>query len=79
MSVAEGILVARVIPDQAADAAGIQEADVIVELGDERITNNGELSKFLLKHLPGETVRLVYYRGTTKVVGEVTLGERPKP
>jgi len=79
LSVQEGILVARVIPDQAADAAGLQEADVIVELGDERITNNGELSKFLLKHTPGETVRLVYYRGATRVVGEVTLGERPKP
>ena len=79
LSVQEGILVARVIPDQAADAAGLQEADVIVELGDERITNNGELSKFLLKHTPGETVRLVYYRGPTKVVGEVTLGERPQP
>ena len=79
LSVAEGVLVARVIPDQAADAAGLQETDVIVELGDERIANNGELSKFLLKHTPGETVRLVYYRGTTKVVGEVTLGERPKP
>ncbi len=79
LSVEEGILVARVIPDQAADAAGLQESDVIVELGDDRIANNGELSKFLLKHTPGETVRLVYYRGTTKVVGEVTLGERPKP
>ena len=79
LSVAEGVLVARVIPDQAADAAGLQETDVIVELGDDRIANNGELSKFLLKHTPGETVRLVYYRGTTKVVGEVTLGERPKP
>ncbi len=78
LSVEEGILVARVIPDQAADAAGLQETDVIVELGDDRITNNGELSKFLLKHTPGETVRLVYYRGPTKVVGEVTLGERPK-
>jgi len=79
LSVQEGILVARVIRGQAADAAGLQEADVIVELGDERITNNGELSKFLLKHPPGETVRLVYYRGPTKIVGEVTLGERPQP
>ncbi len=79
LSVQEGILVARVIRGQAADAAGLQEADVIVELGDERIANNGELSKFLLKHPPGETVRLVYYRGPTKIVGEVTLGERPQP
>ena len=79
LSVSEGILIARVIPDQAADAAGLQEADVIVELGDDRIANNGELSQFLLKHTPGETVRLVYYRGPTRIVGEVTLGERPKP
>ena len=77
LSVAEGILVARVIPNFAADDAGLREADVIVELGDDPITNNGELSKFLLEHLPGETVRLVYYRGPTKIITEITLGERP--
>ncbi len=77
LSVATGILVARVIPNFAADAAGLREADVIVELGDDAIANNGELSKFLLKNLPGETVRLVYYRGTTKVITEITLGDRP--
>ena len=79
LSVATGILVARVIPNFAADAAGLREADVIVELGDDAIANNGELSKFLLKNLPGETVRLVYYRGTTKVITEITLGDRPSP
>ena len=79
LSIAQGILVARVIPSFAADSAGLREADVIVELGDDSITNNGELSKFLLDHLPGETVRLVYYRGSTKVITEITLGERPSP
>jgi len=47
-----------------------------VQLGDETITNTGEISKFLLAHLPGETVKVVYFRGGTEIVATLTLGER---
>jgi S1-C subfamily serine protease len=77
LPVTEGILVGRVIPSTAADRAGLREADVIVQLGDEPIRNNGELSKFLINHLPGETVDVIYYRGAAELSTQVTLGERP--
>ncbi len=75
--VAEGVAVARVFPDTAAEEAGLQERDVIVRLGDEPIRNTGDLSRFLMAHLPGETVTVVYFRGGEEKTTEVTLQERP--
>ena len=76
--VIEGLLVVRVVPDSPAAKAGLQEEDVIVELGDESIRNTGELSKFLIAHPPGDTVSVVYFRGDEKRSAQVTLAEQPK-
>ena len=78
LPVTEGIMVVRVLPGTPAARAGLREQDVIVQLGDQPIDNTGELSKFLIAHLPGETVTLVYFRGPTKISTEITLGERPE-
>jgi S1-C subfamily serine protease len=78
VSVTEGILVARVVPDSPAANAGLQEQDVIVQLGDESIPNNGQLSKFLLAHPPGETVAVVFFRGSREITVQLTLGQRPR-
>ena len=59
--VMEGLLVVQVVPDSPAAKAGLQEEDVIVELGDEPIRNTGELSKFLIAHPPGSMVTVVYF------------------
>ena len=77
IAVDEGVIVVRVMPGLAAAEAGLMEEDVIVRLGDEPIRNTGELSKFLIAHLPGETVDLVYLRGDEEVQTQITLGERP--
>ena len=76
-AVPEGVIVGRVIPGTAADDAGLRVEDVIVQLGDLSIRNTGELSKFLIAHLPGETVDIVYYRGDTRFSTTITLGDRP--
>ena len=76
-AVTEGVIVGRVIAGTAAEDARLQVEDVIVKLGDLPIRNTGELSKFLIAHLPGETVDIVYYRGDTKISGSITLGDRP--
>ena len=77
LPVTEGVILARVIPGTAAAAAGLQVEDIIVQLGDESIINTGELSQFLLKHPPGETVRIVLFRNGTKITSTITLRERP--
>ena len=77
LPVDRGIVLARVIPGTAADAAGLRAEDIIVELAGEPIGNVGELSKFLIAHPPGETVEIVYFRGDTGLTTQATLGDRP--
>ena len=76
-AVKEGIIVTRVISGTAAAREGIRVEDIIVQLGDTPIRNTGELSKFLISHLPGETIDVVFYRGRDRIVVEITLGGRP--
>ena len=76
--VTEGILLVRVVPDSGAAKAGLSEEDVIVQMGGEPIRNTGELSKFMIDNLPGETVTIVYFRGTDRKTTQATLGELPK-
>ena len=75
--VVDGIAVAGVGVGTGAHAAGLQEGDVIVQLGNDPIRNTGEMSKFLLSHLPGETVYLAYFRLGVRIETEITLGTRP--
>ncbi|MCH8109786.1 MAG: trypsin-like peptidase domain-containing protein [Chloroflexi bacterium] len=73
----EGILVARVIFSTAAANAGLQQGDVIVEMGGESIANTGELSKFLIANPPGEEIEIIFFRGNNRQSANVTLGKRP--
>ena len=75
--VTEGIVVAQVVPGSAADNGGLQEEDIIVQLHDEPVRNTGELAKFLVAHPPGQTVTVVFFRGSTEITTRVTLQERP--
>ena len=71
----EGVWVESVTEGGAAEAAGLLPGDIIVQLGDDPIANTGELAKFLLAHPPGETVAVVFFRGSESITGEITLGE----
>ena len=75
--VTEGILLVRVVPDSGAAKAGLREEDVIVQMGGEAIRNTGELSKFMIANLPGETVTIVFFRGADRKTTQATLGEHP--
>ena len=77
VAVTEGILLVQVVPDSPAAKAGLQQEDVIVRLGDVPIGNTGELSKFLIAHPPGETVAVVFFRGSEERTARITLGKRP--
>ena len=77
LPVAEGVIIARVIEGFAAESAGLQVEDVIVRLGGIEINNAGDLSKFLISHLPGETITFEFYRRGTLSTVDLTLGEMP--
>ena len=76
--VTEGVLVVSVSPGAPAESAGLQGEDIIVRLDNEPIRNTGELSKFLISHPPGETVTVVFFRGSEERSVEVALAERPR-
>jgi len=78
LPVTEGIVVVAVLAGSPADEAGLEEEDVIVQMGNEPIRNTGELSKFLIAHPPGETVTIVYFRGSKEKTTQVTVAEQPK-
>ena len=73
----EGILLRRVIPDSAADDAGLKDGDIIVSMGDQPLRNTGELSKFLISHQPGDIVNVTLLREGNELIASITLGERP--
>ena len=73
-----GAYVRSVEPGYCAAKAGLKAKDVIVKLGSVDIANLNDLSRALEKYKPGDTVKIVVYRGGGKMTLEVTLDERPQ-
>ena len=62
LPVAEGVIIAGIVPGSPADMAGLQVKDVIVKLDEVDISNSGDLSKYLINHGPGSEVAMTFYR-----------------
>lgn len=76
--VPEGAVVMEVEPGSAADEAGLQPEDVIVELDGDTIDSMIGLSSRILVRQPGDEVTIGYIRdGGEMQTVTVTLGERP--
>jgi Do/DeqQ family serine protease len=86
----KGVLISRVVPDGAAEAAGLKENDVIVGLDGVEVNSTAELQVQVNKHRPGDKVSISYLRkgkpyttsvilknvaGNTSVVTASTNGE----
>ena len=78
LPVTEGILIVRTITGSSAETAGLLAGDIIQKLGDQEISNTGELSKFLLEHPPGESVAVEYLRRGRAERTIAILGDRPR-
>lgn len=64
-----------VVPDSAADKAGLRENDIILEINGTKIDQNNSLAKIMKNFSPGEQIRMkILTRGQTKDL-TVTLGE----
>ncbi len=57
------VIVVRVIQGGPAEQAGIQNGDIIWEVGNERIESNHTLLKELSRHQPGKPIEMVIKRG----------------
>lgn len=69
----EGIYIANVAEDGAAQAAGLKEGDVITAVDGQKVTKFGELQGILAKKRPGDKVSLTYLRSKKSNTVTVTL------
>ena len=69
----EGIYVAKVVEDGAAETAGLKEGDVITAVDGQKVTKFGELQGILAKKRPGDKVTLTYMRNKKSHTATATL------
>jgi len=74
-----GAEVISVEPGEAAERAGLREGDVIVALNGETFTEEVPLVNRLMKHQPGDSVKLTIQRDGREQTVTVTLDSRPEP
>jgi S1-C subfamily serine protease len=81
LSVQQGALVTGFAPDtsgqSAAQAAGIEQGDVIVAVNGQQVTNETDLAAALASQGPGTTVAVSVVRGNGYLTFQVKLGQRP--
>ena len=76
-----GVYVVDVSSGTAAARAGLQQADIIIEIAGDEVSDSGDLSRILARHKPGSTVAVRFHRSeeTSVRTVQVTLGSRPDP
>jgi Do/DeqQ family serine protease len=63
----DGVIVTHVVRDGAANQAGIQRNDVIIQVGNQEISGMGSFDEALSYYYPGDQVAIIYTReGNTK-------------
>ncbi|MGD1217845.1 MULTISPECIES: S1C family serine protease [Streptomyces] len=71
-----GVAVAGVTSGSAADRAGIRAGDVIIGVGDEKVTTITSLAEALAGLKPGDRTKVTLVRDNHEETVEVTLGEQ---
>jgi len=77
LKVDAGAYVAKVTAGTPAKDAGIQEGDVIVEIGGKTIGDSGDVQTAVREHRPGDKVTVVVDRKGERKTLDATLTERP--
>ncbi|MBI3159772.1 MAG: SRPBCC domain-containing protein [Chloroflexi bacterium] len=74
-----GINLSGTVAGTGAEAAGLQNGDVLVSLGGDEIVDFQSLTAVIGKHKAGDTVKIEYYRGGEKQAADMTFSHRPIP
>ena len=69
----EGIYVAEVIEDGAAEDAGLKKGDVITHIDGQKVTKFGELTGIIAQKRPGDKITITYLRDKKKQTASLTL------
>lgn len=70
-----GVYVSRVMPGSPAEAGGLQEGDIITQIGDVALNGDTPYANALYHYAPGDTVTLSIQRGRQQIQLNVTLAE----
>lgn len=73
-----GLTLFHIIPDSAADKAGLKPHDVITNFGGNAIGSQQDLREAIDPHHPGDEVSIRYIHQGKAVEKKMILGERPK-
>jgi serine protease Do len=73
----EGALVGHIDPNGPAKKAGLQQGDIIIEIGSEKIKNVNQLRNFVAGIAPGKETEISVIREGKKISSKVTVGELP--
>lgn len=73
ISVSQGVYVNGILPNGAAENAGMKTNDVIVKIDDLSIKQTSQLLEVIGRHRPGDVVNLTIIRGTKEMKIDVTL------
>ncbi|HEX2724101.1 MAG TPA: M28 family peptidase [Gemmatimonadaceae bacterium] len=71
-----GLQLSGVRADSPADKGGLKAGDIVVEFGGKTVTDLQSYSDALYSHKPGDTVKIVFLRGASRMETTVTLGTR---
>ena len=73
----EGAMITLVIPESAAEAAGLVEGDIITEVDGRPVTESRPLDEHIARYRPGDRVELTVLRDGRERDVSVRLGARP--
>ena len=69
----EGIYIAEVVEDGAAEDAGLKQGDVITNIDGQKVTKFGELTGIIAQKRPGDKISITYLRDKKKKTATLTL------
>ena len=69
----EGIFIAEIVEDGAAEDAGLKKGDVITHIDNQKVTKFGELTGIIAQKRPGDKITITYLRDKKKHSVSLTL------
>jgi len=74
-----GVAITKVLEGSPAQAAGLQDGDVIVRINGDEVGSGRKLTRLISEISPDHTAKVTVLRGGTEREISVTLGKRPMP
>lgn len=73
-----GVYVRSVAAGSAAEKAGIRAKDIIIAVGDQKVTSMNELTRILRKYEPGQSSTVTVYRSGDELKLNITFDAKPQ-